>query len=122
MRRKDIRKLKKSQGEYRDKIREQLVFPLNQILLSTHKKAAEEIINCLQNEKYSEEEAYSCKKEVDRQFELKMDRYKFFANKFDEKMDKCLGGCKNDFTIGIVECYQDCFGQFKRYLDKIKFD
>lgn len=122
MRKRDIRKLKRSEKEYRQGIRERLIEPLNQILLKTHKKAAEEILGCLENEKLSDEQAYLCKKKVDSEFELKMERYRFFAKEFDHKMDVCLGGCKNDFTIGIVECYQDCFGQFKRYLDKIKFE
>lgn len=122
MKRREKLRLRNSEKEYRNSVREKLVKPLNEILLRTQKKTADGIIECLGNKDLPAKEAYKCKKAVEEEFGFKMERYRFFVKDFEKKVDECLGGCRNDYTIEIVDCYEECLGKFKGFLDGVKFE
>lgn len=118
----DKQRIKTSEKEYRNTVREKLIGPLNKILINTHKISSEKIINCLENEDLSDVDAYNCKKKVEEEFGFKMERYKFFVEDFGGKVDNCLAGCRNDFTLPIVDCYDECLRNFRGYLDEVRFE
>ena len=121
MKRSEKARLKNEEKDYKEAIKEKVIAPLNKIILKTHLNTTNKIIDCLENPNLSDKEAYKCKGKVDSEFKQKMERYNFFINEFEKKINGCLGGCKNDFSIEIVDCYQDCLRKFKGYAEKLDF-
>jgi len=108
-----------SERSLREEIGRVFIEPFNQYLVKLHKTTADMITMCLGDQDKGDQEAYACKTKVENEFLRKQEYLTFFGETVNKKMAGCIGNCRDDMTLEVDECYEECLTNFKGYVENL---